>query len=373
MALPSGRAKWACAALVSAVLAGLAARDSPAQNAQEKTKGARPKAKNAATKKGPNAADPLVNIAANGALAPGTFHFTFKIVSYDGTPLAASYYPSRLGTTAPVLLMVHEKDRSSKDFNEPIADLKGVGLAEHMQAQGYAVLLFDLRGHGENLRRPLGPKDWRAMVGDLQAAYTFLVDRTNRGELNLAKFGVIGIGEGANLVAAWAALPGGAVSIQGRVSDIAALVLISPLADGEGFLLREVAAQLAQRFPTLIMAGARDALSADPVNVVKPMIERVRQNKVELFPSSLHGYKLLRLEPKATSVLARYLEGAVKYNDKGLGWVPRYNLNPIATEDIAVVRNTKIIDPAKAKADEKAKVPAKAKADEKAKEAPAKN
>jgi acetyl esterase/lipase len=370
MPLPSGRAKWACAAVVAGLLAALAAGRSPAQDApeKEKAKAARGKGKNApAAKKAPNAGDPLANAAKKAPAPLGTYHYTFKLISYDRTPLAASYYPSRLGLTAPVLLMVHEKDRSHKDFTEPIADLKGAGLAEHMQAQGYAVLLIDLRGHGDNLRRPLGSKEWRMMVGDLQAAYMFLVDRTNRGELNLQKFGAVGVGEGANLVAAWAASPGGAVSLEGRVSDLAGIVLVSPLADGEGFLLREVASQLAQRFPTLIMAGERDAVSADPVLAVKPLIERVRQNKVEMFPSSLHGYKLLRLEPKATTVLGRFLDGTVKY--KNPEWMPRYNLTPVATEDIQVVRNNKVLEPAKAKADEKAAPADKGKAEPKAKEA----
>ena len=66
------------------------------------------------------------------------------------------------------------------------------------------------------------------MVDDLQAAYQFLVDRHNRGELNLARLGVVGLGEGANLAAAWAYLPGGGVSTEGRVTDIAGLVLVSP-------------------------------------------------------------------------------------------------------------------------------------------------
>ncbi len=111
--------------------------------------------------------------------------------------------------------MVHEKDRSSKDFEDPIRDLKGQGLAEHMQGLNYAVMTFDLRGHGANVRGPLTPQSWKMMVDDLQAAYVFLLDRHNRGELNLAQLGVLGVGEGANLVAAWAASPGGAVSSEG--------------------------------------------------------------------------------------------------------------------------------------------------------------
>ena len=46
------------------------------------------------------------------------------------------------------------------------------------------------------------------MVNDLQAAYQFLVDRTNRGELNLAKLGVVGAGRGGE--------PGGGLGVPAR-------------------------------------------------------------------------------------------------------------------------------------------------------------
>ena len=75
---------------------------------------------------------------------------------------------------------------------------------------------------------------------DLQAGYFFLVDRHNRGDLNLAKLGVIALGDGANLVAAWAFQPGAAVTIEGRPSDLSALVLISPKPEGFGYVLGHV-------------------------------------------------------------------------------------------------------------------------------------
>jgi pimeloyl-ACP methyl ester carboxylesterase len=303
-------------------------------------------AQGAAPKAGPG--DPLVPDAQTKAWAPGTYHYTLKLVVTDNTSLAASYYPSKLGTNASVVLLIHEKERSSKDFEEPIADLKGQGLAEYLQDQGHAVLALDLRGHGANLRRPLTPQDWQAMVYDLQAAYWFLVDRTNRGELNLSKLAVIGLGEGANLAAAWAYQAGAAVSGMNRISDLSALVLISPLADGEGLLLGKVTGALAPRFPLLVMVGQRDHASYDPVRAVRPIVENptYKQNKVEIFDSALHGYKLLRLEPKVTSVITRFLEGTAKY--KPVEWEPRYNLSPITFRDVAIVRNPKAADAAKA-------------------------
>jgi len=281
--------------------------------------------------------------------ATGMVHYRLKIKANDDTNLNMLYYPAfpaRLGTDAPVIMLVHEKERSSRDFEEPIAELKKQGFAEHLQSIGYAVLSVDLRGHGANVRKPLTTQDWRLMIDDLQASYQFLLDRHNRGKLNLAKLGVVGIGEGANLVAAWANMPGGAVSGEGRTSDLGALVLISPLADGQGLLLRQVLSSLAPRIPLLVMAGERDASSIDPVRAIRPIVERpaggMKLNKVEVFDSSLHGYKLLWLEPKVTSSITKFLEGTVKLKATA-PWEPRYNLTPVEIDynGIQLVRSSK--------------------------------
>jgi pimeloyl-ACP methyl ester carboxylesterase len=344
-----------------------AAKNDPNAKARAKKAAAGP-AKAQAPRGGPAAAaDPLAPDAQAGieAGAPGTYHYTLKLTVADRTTLAANYYPSKLGINASAVLLVHEKDRSSEDFEEPIADIKGEGLAEYLQGQGHTVLSIDLRGHGANPRRPTTPKDWLMMINDLQAAYQFLVDRTNRGELNLAKLAVLGVGEGANLVAAWANQPGGAVSNQGRTSDLCALILISPMADGEGLSLgRDALAPLAPRFPLLVLVAARDQASSDPVRAARPLVERAqfKHNKVEIFDSSLHGFKLLRHEPKITSLITQFLEGAAKY--KNVDWEPRYNLAPVPFSDVVAVRNANAAD-AKAK---DAQLPAAAKEKEQEKE-----
>jgi alpha-beta hydrolase superfamily lysophospholipase len=264
------------------------------------------------------------------------YHYKFKLNSFDNTPLAAFYYPARPGTEAPVVLLVHEKYRSGKDFEDPIEDLKNQGLAEHLQEQGYAVMVLDLRGHGANPRRELGPKDAEGLVLDLQAAYQFLLDRHNRDELDLSKFGVVALGEGANVAATWAAQPGAAVSSEGRLSDLGALVLISPTADGFHLGVKTPVLALAPRVPLLLVAGERDAASIDPVNAVKPFITRQRQNKVELFSTSLHGYKLLRFQPNVPALVIRFLDATIK--SKRDEWEPRYNLTPIAYGNPEIVR-----------------------------------
>jgi len=292
----------------------------------------------------PEAGDPLAK--ADGAdpkgkakaVAAGTYHYTFKLHSFDGSPLAASFYPSKLGSSAPVVMLVHEANRSRKDFEEPVAELKGQGLAEHLQEEGYAVFSMDLRGQGQNPRRALSASDRSLLAEDLQAAYVFLLDRHNRGDLNVAKFGMIAVGEGANLAVAWAYQPGAAVSTEGRPSDLNALVLISPYPAGSGYVLGHILPSLAPRTPLALLAGSKDNASKNAVEFVRRRVERARLNKVELFPSSLHGYKLMRLEPEVTPAIIRFLEPTIKL--RPIDWEPRYNLTPVTVSESQTVRHT---------------------------------
>lgn len=303
--------------------------------------------------------DPLAKAAADhqqdapnaGNLAPGTFHYTMKLVSASGdttvpgNALSAAYYPSKLGTGAPVVLMVHERERSSKDFQDPIADLKNKGIAEALQAQNYAVLLIDLRGHGANPRRNLSARDWASMADDLQTAYRFLIGRHNYGEFNVSRLGVVALGEGANVALNWAAMSGGVPS-EGMPSDLNALVAVSPMIDAQAQGLPALSRMrtLAARIPLCIMAGERDNASIELVKVAQPIVTRVRSNKVQLFPSSLHGYKLMRLEPKFTDALIQFLDGTIK--SRATEWEGRYNWTPVLFDNIRVVRNS---NPAAAK------------------------
>jgi hypothetical protein len=301
----------------------------------------------------PEAGDPLVKAAVVPVRPePGTFHYTFRLRSFDGTPLAASFYPSKLGSASPVVMLVHELGRSRKDFEDAVQELKGQGLAEHLQSLGYAVFSLDLRWQGQNPRRALTASERPKLMEDLQAGYFFLVDRHNRGDLNLAKLGVIALGDGANLAAGWAFQPGAAVTIEGRpTSDLNALAFISPNPEGFGYVLGHVLASLATRVPLLLLAGERDNPSKDAIQSVRQLVERSRGNKVELYPSSLHGYKLLRLEPRVTTTLFRFLEVSLK--NRPVEWEPQYNLTPVAFDNTQMVQNGKSSDTPKDKGNAK--------------------
>ncbi len=327
------------------------AKAKAAKEAKAKRKGPVAPAGAPPKKNRPNGADPLNKNAANpnakaaaakaAPLADPIWPFSFKlrISGGDGAPIAATYYPPRSRMNAPVILLVHERGqgRSGKDWQEPLDELKGVSLAESLQEQGFAVLVPDLRGHGANPRKELTPKEWLALPADIQAMYLFLVDRHNRGDINLAKFAVIAMGEGANLVTAWASLPGAAVSSDGRSSDLGALILVSPVEDATGLKLMPLIAPVAARVPIYLLCGDRDAASIKVVKEAQPIVERNQRSKVSYFDTPLHAYRLLHFFPKVPGPITKFLDDPIK--GRVLEWEPRYLLTPVAYESEAAVES----------------------------------
>ena len=142
--MSQGRMGWArpwlmtvAVALATATVGAALAQDAaPGGRGKAASKARRGKAAKTnkadkANKKGrPAPADPLAKAVEDTlakAAPPGTGHYKFRMNVPGDTTLAATYYPAKLGTTAPVVLLIHEKDRSGKDFEEAIGELKGQG------------------------------------------------------------------------------------------------------------------------------------------------------------------------------------------------------------------------------------------------------
>lgn len=161
--------------------------------------------------------------------ARDTTKVSVGLPTVDHAELAGTYYAGTTsrGRDTPCVLMVHDrgKDSSKTEWDT---------LARTLQHEGYAVLTFDLRGHGKsltvtrdfwapnlpNLRngfRGTGlakttsitsefkPGYWPWLVHDLAAARRYLDQRNDAGELNSSSIIVIGAGEGANLGLLWVA------------------------------------------------------------------------------------------------------------------------------------------------------------------------
>lgn len=141
--------------------------------------------------------------------------------SADQVQLSGTFYPSQHGKEAACVLLVHKIGGNSQQEGWD-------ALATELQKQGFAVLRFDFRGHGNSTRvtanfwqlpfncqlrsqhtdnlishRDFPPPYYPMLVHDVSAA-RFLVDRLNdMGECNGANLIVIGAEDGGVLAAMW--------------------------------------------------------------------------------------------------------------------------------------------------------------------------
>lgn len=150
----------------------------------------------------------------------------------DGVTLTATFYPSTKKKEAVPVVLLHMLKRSRNDYS---------GLAAELHKLGHAVLLPDLRGHGDSTsvrgaRTPLDAgtmsrAEFANMVAyDMQVLRDFLVQRNNAGELNIEKLCVVGAEMGAS-VALTFTYQDWLRPVQGNKKqgqDVKALVLISP-------------------------------------------------------------------------------------------------------------------------------------------------
>jgi hypothetical protein len=147
-----------------------------------------------------------------------------KFNSVDGVELHGTFYASSKNDSAPAVLVVHAIGNDSSRRKEYDS------LAKALQANGFAVLTFDLRGHGQsktvdkdefwsrkfpNVSRMSGshkdtielndiPKNYYGVfINDIAAAKSFLDRKNDAKKCNSSSLIVLGAGSGATLGAIW--------------------------------------------------------------------------------------------------------------------------------------------------------------------------
>jgi len=170
----------------------------------------------------------------------------------DGVQLAAVFYPSPLekeqAKDAVPVILLHQLKGSHADFDN---------LAVELQKANCAVLVPDLRGHGQSTKRVmsdgkektidpalLNKQDFEAMIQyDLEACKSFLMEKNNAKQLNIDKLCVIGAEMGAALAVDWAerdwSWPALTTGKQGQ--DVKAVVLLSPTWSFKGLTITPAA------------------------------------------------------------------------------------------------------------------------------------
>lgn len=158
---------------------------------------------------------------------------TVTIVTKDGVELRADFFGGiHEKNTLPVMIL-HEFD----------GDRKGLlPLAEYLQKEhGHAVLVPDLRGHGESItvqggdepidRKRFKKNEMASMYEDLESCKRFLMRKNNDGELNIDMLTVIAMGTTSIHAVRWSIADWDWPTVGGlkQGQDVKALVLVSPV------------------------------------------------------------------------------------------------------------------------------------------------
>ena len=209
--------------------------------------------------------------AAPAAVAQQQSSKVETVTTPDGWTLPVQVtLPGDAGEETPAVVLIHGAEESRKNWES---------LATFLAGKGYAVLVPDLRLHGEasnpssNARADrLSPNDYKGMVLlDMEAVKTLLLDLHARKKINVRKLGLVAAEEGAPVAMLfayndWAKQPlPDAPAFAARTptgQDVRALVLMSPEDSVPGLNASAVARKLsddALDVGFFVVVGDRDA------------------------------------------------------------------------------------------------------------------
>ena len=217
---------------------------------------------------------------AQGGRAPKLESKPITLTTKDGVLLSCVYFPvappenksknkkgapgdKESGKSTPVMILVHDWDGRGNEFYP---------LARYFQQRKIAVIVPDLRGHGESTRRIVGGAEKKidrkrmrraaiqSALLDLEAVKKFLLKENNKGKLNIEMLTVMGAGFGGTLALKWTAIDWNAPRLptlkQGQ--DVKAVVLLSPVLAYRGVNCRAELkhAALRSRISVLVIVGS---------------------------------------------------------------------------------------------------------------------
>ena len=246
---------------------------------------------------------PFVQAQAPPAAAPAAAPApeSVSLETSDQVNINIVYYPAVVQPAAPatpppavpVVMLLHDLNGSNESL---------VGLAKSRQKRGFAVVVPDLRGHGDSTTRTgidallepddLTKADFEAMVlarggqiraqatnrGDVEVVRGCIREKASSGVLDMKRFFVVGSGAGAAIAAAWtvedATWRDGTSGPQGR--EVRGLVMVSPTQTVRGFSMASTlfapknpaADHVKRSVPILVIAGENES---DATRLIKQL------------------------------------------------------------------------------------------------------
>lgn len=205
-----------------------------------------------------------------------------SLQTVDAVALAATLYPAQTG--APGLVLVHALGSNRKAWKR---------FAENANRKGYAVIAFDMRGHGRNAGsyRSFTTSDWLNVLKDIDAARDCLL----KNGANIDNTVVVGASIGANLALRYAV----------QHPELPAVVMLSPGLDYKGVTTREQLAKLGPR-PVLLMTSTGDSYSASSSSTLKKLAPGLCE--LREYTGTAHGTDLLDAAPTAAEQIFIWLK-----------------------------------------------------------------
>lgn len=281
----------------------------------------------------------------------------------DGVLIKGSFYPSAKGSNSPVVMLMHKygSDRTKGGWDE---------LAKHLQAQGFAVMSFDFRGHGESTsikpekfwsfaynrqhmsnvnskNKTISFKNFKngyfpILVNDIVSARWDLDNRNDNGQCNTSNVIVIAAEEGASLAFLWMTFEylrpaiysqtnpllklGGGVNIAPASDDLAGAIWLSYVRSPQRVnipygALMSIAKGVRDHVPMWFAVGKNDKPGMDDTNYMYDNVLRADQKrdrleltfKKPIENTQLRGAQLLAGEKLTTNAdIDKYLKKVVE-------------------------------------------------------------
>ncbi|MGD2108967.1 MAG: alpha/beta fold hydrolase [Phycisphaerae bacterium] len=219
---------------------------------------------------------------------------TVRFTTDDRVEIVADYYaPPEAATPAPIVIMLHmyKSDRSAW---KP--------LATRFQAEGYAALAIDMRGHGQSggaarsslqdRVRGRDPSLFRSMHRDIAAAHTWL---GHREECDLTRVAVVGASVGCSVALDYAA----------RDPSVDVVVAMTPGVDYLGVDSKGPIQALGDR-PVLLLATEEEREATDALAALNPA---ARSQIVG--PGRVHGTRMLGVVKDIESTIVGFVKRGV--------------------------------------------------------------